>query len=291
MRTFFLSVGLLASSTASAQIAEECQDYKMPKDYNEIVQYDFLQNYFALVTSFSAVHGPLPHEPGHGAIGLDLAVMPPLGCAKRTVLNGTKTEDTNKTPIIPRPRASFAFPAIGPVVPWGGFAYVPPVKMFGTTNVIMSAEIGFGVPLGDTFQLGARFHATSQKTVGEIAEPFDEKDEPVDDLYLGSTLGFDLMTGLDFGVITPFVALGLVDASSNFYIGDDGVITNNYHPYLGPAFSLGAEGLIAKRLRWGAELYAAPGGYSMPDDTIETLEGAAQYGNLTTARMRLAYEL
>ena len=290
MRLPFAAAALLASSVASAQIAPECEGVEVPDDYSDIVQQDFMMNYFALASSFSAIHGPIPHEPGRGAVGLDLNVMPPLSCEKRLAVGGTKTEDTNKTPIIPRPRLTFAFPKLGPVQPWGGVAYVPPVKVFGTTNVIISAEVGLGGQIGDTFQLGGRFHATSQKSVGEFATPFVKGDDPVDDLYLGSTFGVDLMAGLDFDVITPFASFGLTDVSSFFYIGDDGIITNNYHPYFGPTFSLGAEGLVADHFRWGGEFYGAPGGYSLPDLDIETEKGAARYGRIYTFRMRLAYE-
>ena len=290
MRLVIATAALLTSSAALAQIAPECRGVKVPDDYNELVQQDFLMNYYALASSFSAIHGPIPHDPGHGAVGLDLNVMPPLSCEKRLALGGTKTEDTNVTPVIPRPRLTFAFPAIGPVLPWAGVAYVPPVKIFGTTNVIISAEAGLSGRIGDTVQLGGRFHATSQKTVGEIATPFDKKDEPVDDLYLASTFGVDLMLGLDFGVVTPFASFGLTDVSSFFYIGDDGIATNNYHPYFGPAFSLGAEGLVAGHFRWGGEFYGAPGGYSLPDTTAESVKGAARYGRIYTARMRFAYE-
>ena len=290
MRLLMAAASLLLSTVASAQIAPECKGVEVPKDYSDIVQQDFLMNYYALASSFSAIHGPIPHEPGHGAVGLDLNVMPPLGCDKRLALGGTKTEDTNVTPIIPRPRVTFAFPALGKVLPWAGFAYVPPVKVFGSTNVIASGEVGLSGRIGETFQMGGRFHATSQKTVAEIATPFDKDDEPVDDLYLASTFGVDLMFGLDFDVVTPFASVGLTDASTFFYIGDDGIVTNNYHPYFGPTFSLGAEGLVADHFRWGGELYGAPGGYSLPDLEIETLKGAARYGRIYTARFRFAYE-
>ncbi|MFT4627490.1 MAG: hypothetical protein ACI8PZ_006174 [Myxococcota bacterium] len=290
MRLLAVTAALLLSSAASAQIAPECKGVNVPNDYSDIVQQDFLMNYYALATTFSAIHGPIPHEPGGGALGLDMVVMPPLGCEKRLAVGGTKTEDTNKTPIIPRPRVTFALPALGPVLPWGGVAYVPPVKVFGTTNVIVSAEVGLSGRVGDTVQLGGRFHATSQKSVGEFATPFIKGDDAVDDMFVASTFGFDLMLGLDFDVITPFAAFGLTDASTFFYIGDDGVITNNYHPYFGPVFSLGAEGLVADHFRWGGEFYGAPGGYSLPDLEIATEKGAARYGRMYTARFRFAYE-
>ena len=109
----WVTVGLLGflGSSAFAGIDPACLGVAQPADYDEQTQGDFQANYFALASSFSALHAPIPHEPGHGAIGIDARVMPPLSCERRFVLNWTKTEQTNKSPLIPTIRASFAFPA------------------------------------------------------------------------------------------------------------------------------------------------------------------------------------
>ena len=233
MRTivsFFLTIAL--PGTAAASVAPECQGLPKPDDYNEIVQYDFLLNYYSLNSSFSPLHAPVPHEPGHGSFGVDLSFMPPLGCDKRFVLDWTKTEKTNVSPIIPRIVASYAFPALFAkegewtgLVPYVGAAYVPPVTFAGTQNVIMSVELGVGTALG-IFETGARFHATVQRTVGDLAGAFDEENDPlVDDLFLGSTFGADLMGGVtavqtDSFLLKPYAALGFMDVSTFFWVGD-----------------------------------------------------------------------
>lgn len=288
-----LALGLFHAAAAHAQVAEACLDYAgpPPAGYDEQVQQDFLANHAALASTFSPLHGPIPHEPGHGAFGVDFAVMPPLGCERRFVLHHTKTEDTNMAPVIPRPRVSFAFPAIGPFIPYASVAYVPPVKVFGTTNVIFSGEIGVGVPVGEHLQVGGRFHATSQRTIGEIATPFVDGDPAIDDLLVASSLGVDLMAGWNLGDIVPYAALGITDVSTVFYVGDDGVVTNNLHPYFGPVFALGVDALLAERLRLAGEFYGAPGGYSLPDADIPSVSPASRYGHLYTARLRVAVEL
>lgn len=297
-KTRFAMVFALAlwSTSAVAQVAAECEDFEgpPPAGYDDGVQQDFLLNYFALSSTFSPVHGPIPHEPGRGSIGVDLAVIPPLGCEKRFVLNHTKTENTNFAPLIPRPTVSVALPAIGPARPYIGFAYVPPVKVFGTTNVIVSGEAGVGFALGDTFQLGGRYHATLHKTVAEIATPFEEGDPAFDDLFIASTFGLDLIAGAALGeekTYVPYVAFGFTDASTFFYIGDDGFLTNNLHPYFGPNFSVGLDGLVANRFRFGAEFYGAPGGYSLPDKDVSSVDKGSRYGSLYTGRIRLAVEI
>lgn len=291
--TVALVATLAVAGEARAQVAEECVEFggDPPAGYDDQVQQDFLANYVALATTFSPLHGPIPHEPGRGAVGVDIGVIPPLGCEKRFVLNHSKTEDTNKTPAVPKLRASFAFPALGKLIPYASIAYVPPVKVFGTTNVILSGEVGVGIPLGESFQLGGRFHATSQKTVGEIATPFIDGDPAFDDLFLATSLGLDVLAGWQIGTVVPYAALGITDVSTFFYIGDDSVVVNNLHPYFGPVFSLGADALVMERIRLGGEFYGAPGGYSLPDLDAPSVSPASRYGHIYTARFRVAVEL
>jgi hypothetical protein len=280
---------LLIASTF-AQVDPKCEG-KAPDPYDEQTQQDFLSNYFALATTLSPIHGPIPHDPGRGAIGVDLLVIPPLSCKKRFVLEGTKTEDTNKTPIGPRPRVTFAFDAPGGFVPYAGVAYMPPLPVAGTRNVAVGSEFGIGRQFGEHFQFGLRFHAQMFKTVADIATAFNENDPAVDDLFISSTFGGDAILGWHDPKVTPYLAVGMLDASTFFFVGDDGYASNNYHPYAGPAFSLGADGLVAGKLRWGGEFYGAPGGYSMPDEDREALDPKSRYGRIYTARFRIALEL
>jgi hypothetical protein len=231
----------------------------------------------------------VPHEPGHGAIGVDLLVIPPLGCSKRFVLEHTKTEETNATPIAPRPRITYAFPALGAVVPYAGVAYLPPITLFGTRNVLLAAEFGAGAKFANV-EVGGRFHATMMKTFADVASAFVDGDPVVLDLFVSSTFGVDAMAGYAIGPVTPYVALGFTDASTLFYVGDDGIMSNNYHPYAGLTFAVGVDGLIAKHFRWGAEFYGAPGGSSLPDPNAAVVPGS-DYGSLYTARLRLGVEL
>ena len=181
---------LLSTSIASAAIDPACQevaDQGVPDGYSEQGQQDWLLNYFSMVGAFSPLHGVIPHKPGTGAMGVELAVIPPVSCEHRLVLNYTKTGDTNKLPVLPRPRVSFAMPSkqVGTqvIVPYAGLGYVPPLPLPDSAsldggsmqNTIASIEAGFGAGNADLMglQYGARFHATVMKTVAEIATPFD----------------------------------------------------------------------------------------------------------------------
>lgn len=247
---------LLMVSAAHAYVDPECVGEE--QKFDDQGQTDFLLNYFALAVTQSPLHAPVPHEPGHGSIGVELNIIPPLNCSQRLVLSSTKTEDTNKAPVAPRPRLTFAMPKIGPVVPYASVGYVPPVTVFGTRNVIVSGEIGVGVPLENGVQLGARYHATLMKTIAEIATPFVEGDLPYDDFYSGSTFGVDLMGGYDAGKVTPYLAAGVTDVSTFFLIGDDLFIGENASPFFGPTASLGAQATLKEHIDVAAEFYTAP---------------------------------
>jgi hypothetical protein len=89
------------------------------------------------------------------------------------------------------------------------------------------------------------------------------------DFYTGSTFGVDGMFGWKIGKVTPYVSAGFTDASTFFYIGDDGVVGNNTTPYAGLAASAGVQAQLG-RLDLAGEFYTAP-------------------GYLYTGRMRIAY--
>lgn len=285
-----LSACLLLPSLALASIDPKCQGLDQPVDYDEQVQQDFLQNYFALATSYSAVHGPVPHRAGRGAVMLGLSVLPPLSCSKRYVLGWTKTEETNKMPIMPRPVFSFALPVQGPVVPYGSFAYLPPVTVGGTRNVFFGVELGVGWALHERFELGLRGHATSLRTIADVATAFDDGDPVVLDFYNATTFGADLLVGLRFGEVAPYASVGLMDVSSFFLVGDDNVIVDNRHPYAGLTWATGVDALLGERFRVGAEVFGAPGGVHQVDPQGVTLAPTRRYGNLVTARLRLGVE-
>jgi hypothetical protein len=265
------------TTLAFAQVDPACEEVASgpaPDWYvDDAHQQDFLLNYFALATTFSPLHAPVPDEPGHGSISLELSVIPPLSCDRRLVFARTKTEETNKSPLLPRPRGTFTFPAIGKFSIFGGLGYVPPVTVFGTRNVIVSGEVGGGFRFEGGFETSLRYHFTLMKTVAEIAGPF-AGDPVVEDLYVGSTFGLDWMGGWRIEKFVPYIALGITDGSTFFYIGDDGYVGNNYDPYLGPTASLGAQGSW-QRLLVAGELYAAPGVFDRSK------------GQLVTARLRL----
>lgn len=285
-----ISLALAASAVAQdIPVAEECIDLldDRPDDYNEVQQRDFLSNYFALGGSFSGIHGPIPHEPGRGMVGLRLNGLPPLSCRRRFALDWTKTERTNVSPVLPTVTASYAFGREG-LVPYIEAGFLAPVPVAGTRNLVFQLAAGLGIEITDRVSVGVRGHAHIQRTIGEIATRLSPEAEIFDDFYLGSAIGGQLLGGYRIGSVTPYAMVGLLGVSTFFEVGDSGISIENVHPYLGPEFALGADGLY-RRLRIGGEYYAAPGGSR--NLTNRDSLGFAAYGRLHTVRLRVGYEL
>lgn len=279
---------LCAPSPARADIDPACEG-QVPDPYIEEAQRDFLLNYFALSATLSPLHGPVPHAPGRGAVGVDVGLIPEVACEQRFALGATKTEDTSVLPVFPRPRITFALGTAGGRVVYGGLGWVPPINVADQRSQVVSIEAGVGGWATDTVQVGLRFHATSQKTLYDAATAFESDAPAATDVFVGHTFGLDVLAARPIGNFVPYAAVGFTDVSTFFWIGDDGVISNNLHPYAGPVFSAGADVLLGDRLRLAGEVYAAPGGYSRPDPNYDRVPGV-NYGRLTTARMKVAWE-
>lgn len=292
---------LLALSTAFASVDPDCltvADAGPPADYSEETQNNYLLNFYSLATTFSPLHAPIPNEPGRGSLSIELSGMPQLKCEQRLVLSYTKTEDTNKTPVLPRPRGTFTFPAIElkngkSVVPYAGFGYVPPVPIKGTRNVMVSFEtgVGFADLKEGKMQYGLRYHATLMRTFGDIATPFVEGDPAYEDIYIGSTFGLDAMVGYKQGSFTHYLSAGWLDVSTFFYIDDDAVVSNNTVPYAGPAISLGTAWTPKTNMDLAGEFYTAPTTLVTSPEAGGTSEfgASATDGSIYTVRFKVGY--
>lgn len=255
---------LLSGAALAEPLDENNPCFGERQKLDDLAQFDHMLNFFAAATTMSPLHGPMGGEEGQGRIGADIMIMPPLSCAQRIVFQdletgeGGKTEDTNKSLVVPRPHVSFAFPQVNGWQIYGTAAYIPPVPFAGTRNVYLGFEVGVGREFAG-LQVGARFHSSMLRAIGDIATKLNEDDPDLVDLYLASTFGLDAMVGKEFGKWTPYVSAGWTDVSTIFYVDDTGAMVNNASPYFGPAFSLGTEAALHERIALAAELYSAPG--------------------------------
>ena len=166
---------------------------------------------------------------------------------------------------------------------------------YGKAKSVIFLWMAGGVTHIDSFDPKPSAPVEVRGTLGDIATAFDPETEPsVEDIYQASTWGIDVLAGVPIEVgkqkLTPYAAVGYLDASTQFFVGDDSYYANNLHPYAGAAFSVGLDTLLMKHLRLAAEFYGAPGGYSTPDKTVESVDQGSRYGHLYTARARIGVE-
>lgn len=219
-----------------AQIAPECAGVEKPKDYDEDKQRAFMQNY--TMASFL----PLPVVDAHpsdsfkSSIGVDATFVPKLSCQERLALNGTKTEDANKSPIIPRPRFNTNVISKGPFSLSAAMSFLPPLPIPHFSLWHLGAESTFLYEPIKGVAVGARGFMGLGYVLAEIATPFDSKDPVKDDWFSFGIMGFDVLSS--FGIplsegqkLYPFLSFGLVKGASLFVVGDDGVtVPNDRYP-------------------------------------------------------------
>jgi len=94
--------------------------------------------HFTSATLLSGLETPSTRKPGDVSIGLELGWLPPLTTTQRRVgFNGTKEEDLNKTPVMPRPQVSIGLPWRFSVI----VAATPPITMFGLKSALVAVGI------------------------------------------------------------------------------------------------------------------------------------------------------
>ncbi len=253
-----LCLWLASTTTAQAQIAPECTGVAVPANYDEARQQAHLANYFA--AGFLLTPGlAAPRTSSGGAVGLELGLIPPLSCSARLVLDGTKTEDTNKSPVLPRPRVRAALPALAGVTPWMGASFLPPVPSPIGTLLFVGTELGAAWSHRDGFTVGARAHLDFARMRGEIATPANPDDPAVDDLFFANGIGVDLQAAWTFEpapavTIAPFGSVGFADVSTLTIVGDDlAIVQNTEAPWWGALLAGGVEARLFQHLLVGIE--------------------------------------
>lgn len=244
---------VVASAGARAQIAPECKGIERPADYDEAVQQGHLQNYFAASFLLTPMAPIVPYDKSRAGLGLELGFVPPLGCEERLVLDGTKTEDTNKLPVSPRPRLTLMLPDLGPISSYAGLTLFPPVPTPAGTILQTGGELGAGWRSGFGLLVGARAHLSFARVRAEIATPMAPGDEAYDDLFFASVLGADVGVAWRFELslleltvaLTPYANAGVSDVTTLFIVGDDfAVVQNPDYAWWGATAAAGVQALV-----------------------------------------------
>lgn len=245
----------LAAFAMTSQIAPECAGTPLPKNYDEDTQQAYLQNYFGASFLLTPMAPPVAYDTPRASIGLELGFIPPVACEHRFVLGGTKTENTDKSPVSPRPRVFAQLPKIGPLSSHVGFTFLPPVASPIGTLLQAGGELGAGWRSPNGFSVGARAHLDFARMRAEIASPFNPDDPAVDDLFFANSMGADVGVGFTLPLdvawlaLTPYAFGGMADVSTLFLVGDDRVIVENTtQPYAGAIVAAGAHALVAEHV-------------------------------------------
>lgn len=248
------------SVAVAAQIAPECADTPLPKNYNEDAQQAYLQNYFAASFILTPMAPPVAYDTSKASIALELGFIPPVACEHRFVLNGTKTEDTDKSPVSPRPRVHAQLPKIGPVSSHVGFTFLPPVASPIGTLLQAGGELGAGWRSAQGLSVGARAHLNFARMRAEIASPINADDPVVDDLFFANSMGVDVGLGwtlpldIPWLALAPYASAGMVDVSTLFLVGDDRfIVENTKAPYAGAIVATGAHALLFEHVEVALE--------------------------------------
>lgn len=221
-------VALLFPSVLEASVDPACDldadgvvDEYDPALWSEARQQSNMLNFFGMSLSYSPLRAPASLRPARTEARLSLSYVPSLTCLERSVFNGQKTENTNKSPVIPQLRVSVGLPA-GFFV---GLTGIPPVTMFGVKAGMIGAELGFAHQLASGLQVGIRGTAQGARIEGDLAGPF-EGQEAENDIYRASVYALEGMMGQSLAAhplgatLVPYVGVGYSRVIALMYVGE-----------------------------------------------------------------------
>jgi len=237
-----------------------------------------LMAYYSAALAFSPVSAPRALAPGAIRIGLEASYLPPLSEAQRSA-GFSKTETTNFTSVLPRPRLAVGLPmGISLEGSW-----IPPVNAFGATANLFSVALSKSFAVRNDFLLTPRFSGTTGSVRGPITcndEMSTRSDGDLlfyehvchdmesEDRFEPTTLSGELVASRSMrgGALSPYLGIGVMNERDRFDIGvrySDGSIDPN-HPILTMTLTrgygfLGATWAGPRRSAITGELFYAPG--------------------------------
>lgn len=169
--TFLLSLVLLSmvSATGSAQTEPPVLEG------TEMISFDrpeaWAMKWFASITLFTSLAPPTKREAGSVGLGFELDWIPSLSEDQRRVgFSGTKVEDLNRLPVLPRPRVAvglgrkFTLEA----------AWIPPVEVKGLTPNIVDVAIERPLAEAGNWTFGGRAYGQYGTLEGDITCTTDD---------------------------------------------------------------------------------------------------------------------
>lgn len=233
--------------------------------------------FFAAPIAFSPAGNLAVMKAGEIRLAFDATYVPGPGAditSPEECYNPNKTENTELSPIFPRPRVQVGL--------GGGFVaeamYLPPVTVMDATPNLLSVALGYVRPLGARgMSLGLRGHATFGTVKGPITCAPDViqtsnptgncyATQPSDDTYKPNMVGGEALlgfgeipgsklrvyVGLGVNALMPRFQVGFVDAANNV---DNQEIEVDLTRVVGMA---GGSYRVSPRFALTGELYSQP---------------------------------
>lgn len=227
--------------------------------------------YYAAVMDFSPAG--ILNPAGRIELGGEATYIPRLSASDRLVgFGGTKRENTNLCPVLPRLRAAASLGR------WSvELGYVPPVRACGVLPHMVSGAVALHVLLAPRWELAARASAHYGRLNAPITCSKGDVADASNPTCLGGQASDDRVTPLTFALdyavtyggwrahrIEPYVLVGVRREQVHFdvhYVNAGGLLDDQrlgttltrVHAAVGTAWE------ATPRVRLGGELYYAPG--------------------------------
>lgn len=223
-----LLLSMIVTSAATAQVCKPGADTHEAK----------LLAFFAAPIAFSPSGMAAPMAAGEVRLGFDVTYVPSPKkeiTSPEVCYTSAKTENTELSPVFPRPRISVGLGA--------GFAleasYLPPITVMDATPNLFAVALGYGrrIGTGGTHAL-VRAHAT----VGEVKGPITcspdviqnsnstgvcYANEPSEDTYKPSMVGLEGAIGFGGGSrLRTYVGAGVTSLMPRFAVGFTDLLNN-----------------------------------------------------------------
>jgi hypothetical protein len=171
MRRFHLSAAflLLVASAAGAQTTGDnlaLQAPTLPIAFDRPESWAL--KYFASATLLTGLETPSTRKPGSVSVGLELGWLPELSTTQQRVgFDGTKAEDLNKAPVLPRPRVTIGLPDRFALTVAGD----PPIRSFGVTPKLFAVALERPVYEATRWLVGVRGYGQVGSVQGAFTCP------------------------------------------------------------------------------------------------------------------------
>ncbi|MEZ4416786.1 MAG: hypothetical protein R3E10_13640 [Gemmatimonadota bacterium] len=289
-----LALGALLG--ASALQAQQCNQDELGFDCPE----SWGMKYYTSVSLFTGLGVPERRAAGSFELGFEGGWVPQLSDDERRLgFNGTKLEDTNKTPVFGRIRAT----VYGP----GGLSVsagvVPPLEVGGAKPLLFDAALGLPLVERDALRVGGRVYGQVGTVQGDItcdaqtvsygSDPVRNPflcEEPSEDEVTQRYAGVELSAAFPHGALEPYVAASVnyLDMVFEVRARYSGVTDRRDMQASGVTYA-GAAGLryrLSEALSLTGELFYTPLGIVRPPATVAATEALLNARAMVSWRVR-----